>query len=105
MTYLKLNSSHHSKGASVIQPIGDAEKQEALSLLNTKALACCGSGNIKDELMCTKAAAKRLGIGHQTLEKWRSQNRGPRFVKIGRKAVRYRSSDLTAFVEEGFNNV
>lgn len=56
---------------------------------------------IKEDLMCTKAAAKRLGISHQTLEKWRSQNRGPRFFKVGSKSIRYRQSDLDAFLSDG----
>ncbi len=57
-------------------------------------------GDKAEQLICTKVAAACLGISHQTLEKWRSQNRGPRFCKIGGKIVRYRKSDLDAFVEE-----
>lgn len=57
-------------------------------------------GDKAEHLICTKAAAARLGISHQTLEKWRSQDRGPRFCKIGGKTVRYRQSDLEAFIEE-----
>lgn len=55
----------------------------------------------EQELLDTKSAAKRLGLSHQTLEKWRSQHRGPRFVKLGNKAVRYRKSDLDVFIEGG----
>ena len=53
-----------------------------------------------EDLICTKSAAKWLGISHQTLEKWRSQNRGPRFCKIGGKTIRYRKLDLQEFIEE-----
>lgn len=55
----------------------------------------------EQEFLDTKSAAKRLGLSYQTLEKWRSQQRGPRFVKLGNKAVRYRKSDLDAFIEGG----
>jgi predicted DNA-binding transcriptional regulator AlpA len=36
------------------------------------------------------------------LEKWRSQNCGPRYCKLGNKAVRYRKSDIDNFIAEGF---
>lgn len=54
-----------------------------------------------DELLTTKAAAKYLCVSPQTLEKWRSQKRGPHFFKLGKKAVRYQKSDLTAFMFGG----
>ncbi|MCC1481441.1 helix-turn-helix transcriptional regulator [Roseibaca sp. Y0-43] len=58
-----------------------------------------------ENLLTTKAAARQLCLSPQTLEKWRTQNRGPRFVKFENKAVRYLKSDLDAFVAEGFGNV
>ena len=54
-----------------------------------------------NDLICTKAAAKLLGLSPQTLEKWRSQGRGPVFVRIGSKAIRYRCEALTQFIESG----
>lgn len=54
-----------------------------------------------DKLQTTKEAARRLGVSHQTLEKWRSQKRGPHYHKIGSKAVRYSQSDLDAFMMGG----
>ena len=71
----------------------------------TASLALAIEDDRKENFICTKAAARLLGISNQTLEKWRSQNRGPRYVKIGGKSVRYKQSDLDAFVEEGFSNV
>ncbi|SMY07242.1 Helix-turn-helix domain protein [Flavimaricola marinus] len=56
------------------------------------------------ELLNTKLAARQLSVSPQTLEKWRSQNRGPRFVKVGGTAVRYRSVDLDAFVDGGHHD-
>ena len=44
----------------------------------------------------SEAAGKHLGIPKQTLHNWRSQGKGPRYLKIGRH-VRYRVSDLDAW--------
>ena len=47
----------------------------------------------------TEDAAKFLNVKPATLEQWRWNGRGPRFVKIGR-SCRYRLQDLEAFLEE-----
>jgi predicted DNA-binding transcriptional regulator AlpA len=54
-------------------------------------------------LLSTKQAARLLGLSPQTLEKWRSQKKGPAFIKLGNKAVRYRSHAIEAFIEGGCN--
>jgi len=54
-----------------------------------------------EKFLTTKEAAAYLGLMPCTLEKWRCQGKGPRFVKLGSKAVRYRRSDLDAFVAGG----
>lgn len=54
----------------------------------------------EQKLLDTKSAAKRLDLSHQTLEKWRSLGTGPRYVRLGAKAIRYRQADLDAFVNE-----
>ena len=43
-------------------------------------------------------AAAYLGLSVNTLNKWRTQGRGPSFVKLGR-AVCYRGADLDAWLE------
>jgi hypothetical protein len=43
-----------------------------------------------------KRLAKRWAISERTLEQWRWQGRGPRFLKIGGRVV-YRLSDIEAF--------
>ena len=43
-----------------------------------------------------KALAKRWLISPRTLEQWRWQGRGPRYLKIGGRVV-YRLSDIEAF--------
>ena len=47
----------------------------------------------------TSEAAAYLGVQPATMEQWRWNGRGPRFAKIGR-CVRYRRSDLDAFLEQ-----
>lgn len=41
--------------------------------------------------------AQFLGIAEQTLALWRSEKRGPDYVKLG-KAVFYRQADVTAWI-------
>lgn len=46
----------------------------------------------------TAQASAYLGLAEKTLEGLRTRGGGPRFVKYGRKAVRYLLSDLDAFM-------
>ena len=48
---------------------------------------------MQDELFRSALAAKYLTLSKQTLDWWRTQGRGPRFLKVGR-SVCYRRSDL-----------
>ena len=51
-----------------------------------------------DKFLCTERAAHYIGYTKSTLEWWRMNRRGPRFYKISGR-VRYRQSDLDAFME------
>ena len=51
-----------------------------------------------DRLRDEAEAATLLGLKKQTMAAWRHRGCGPRYVKIG-KLVRYRLSDLTAYVD------
>ena len=54
-----------------------------------------------EPLLLTAQAAEILGIKPGTLDNWRSTKRVQiPFVRVGR-AVRYRLSDLQAFIERG----
>lgn len=56
------------------------------------------------ELVDTKEAAKILGSSPHTLAVWRSLKRYPLpYIKIGRK-VKYRKSDLFAFIDQNVCN-
>jgi predicted DNA-binding transcriptional regulator AlpA len=45
-------------------------------------------------------AARRLGVSERTLEKWRVNGRGPKFVRLGR-AVAYDPTDIAEFIAAG----
>lgn len=42
----------------------------------------------RSKFITTKEAARLLSISHRTLEKWRLEQKGPAFLKLGR-VVRY----------------
>ena len=48
------------------------------------------------ENLTTKQAAEKLQVKETTLEQWRWNGKGPRFIKLGR-CVRYREADLESF--------
>ena len=55
-----------------------------------------------DDLLDTKAAAPRLGVAAGTLENWRVQGVGPRFIKSRpgpRGRVLYDPADIEAWKE------
>lgn len=51
-------------------------------------------------LLTQNQAAEYLGINKRTLENWRYAGRGPEYVRLSHRAVRYRQSDLEKFVDE-----
>ncbi len=46
--------------------------------------------------LTTKLLARRWKITPRTLERWRADGKGPRFLRIGRH-IRYSESDILAF--------
>jgi predicted DNA-binding transcriptional regulator AlpA len=53
----------------------------------------------KLELLLTpRQAAEFLGLPESTLAQWRSQRRGPLYVKLESRLVRYRRSDLEIYI-------
>ncbi len=55
--------------------------------------------NEPDSLLTEAQASHLLNLSVRTLQAWRGQGRGPRFVRAGR-AVRYRSTDLVSWIKE-----
>ena len=48
-------------------------------------------------LLDTDRAARYLGSNARTLERWRTEGTGPKFVKVGRR-VHYRRATLDAWI-------
>jgi len=51
---------------------------------------------MEQNFLTTKLLARRWKITPRTLERWRAEGKGPRFVRIGRH-IRYGQSDIRAF--------
>ena len=51
-------------------------------------------------LLSAEDVSAQTGLSVETLAQWRCQGRGIPYVKISRNCVRYRQSDLDAFVAE-----
>ena len=54
----------------------------------------------KHEVWKTSEAAAYLRISVSSLTKWRITGYGPKYIRIGPKAVRYRQEDLDAWMAE-----
>ncbi len=57
--------------------------------------------NEQIRVLRTKAAAEHVGLAASTLERYRQEGIGPRFVRIGKRAVGYRVTDLEAWLDAG----
>jgi len=53
-----------------------------------------------NSLLTPEKAAEFLGIPEGTLTQWRSQKRGPAYIKLENRLVRYRQSDLESYLSE-----
>lgn len=49
------------------------------------------------KLLTQKQAAEFLSISHRTLENYRLTGEGPKWVRLGRRLIRYRMEDILAF--------
>jgi predicted DNA-binding transcriptional regulator AlpA len=50
-------------------------------------------------LLTEQQASERLNVTVSCLQAWRVRGGGPRFCKLARRCVRYRESDLDAWIE------
>jgi len=64
---------------------------------------CVGCGPLQqrltDQLLATRDAAGFLGVSPRTLEDWRWKGGGPHYIALARNCIRYRLSDLEAWVQ------
>jgi excisionase family DNA binding protein len=50
------------------------------------------------ELLTEAELADELKVSRRTLQRWRTEKRGPRWIRVG-KAPRYKRGDVTAWLE------
>lgn len=55
--------------------------------------------NLPAEILRPPAAAAALAISQSLLKKWRASGEGPRFIRLGTRAIGYRRADLEAWVD------
>lgn len=55
---------------------------------------------LSSKLLSAEEVAEQTGLSVETLAQWRSQKKGMPYVKISRNCVRYRQSDLDAWLAE-----
>ena len=53
-----------------------------------------------DKLVNERQAAKILSVSPRALQKWRSNGRGPVFVRISARCIRYRLRDLAKWTAD-----
>ena len=53
---------------------------------------------LSSRLLTPAQAAELLGVPEGTLAQWRSQRRGPAFIKLEGRLVRYRARDLDSYI-------
>lgn len=51
------------------------------------------------KLLGNNLTAEMIGLKHNTLAVWRSQGKGPIYLKIGRKVL-YKEADVMAWLEQ-----
>jgi excisionase family DNA binding protein len=50
------------------------------------------------ELLTTQQVANILKVSAPTLQRWRTEGNGPRWIQVGR-SVRYRPADIQSWIE------
>jgi hypothetical protein len=53
---------------------------------------------MEDRLLTRREVAEVLGFQTATLARWAWKKEGPPFIKVGKKSVRYRASELREWV-------
>lgn len=55
--------------------------------------------HLNDELLTPEETSDILKVATQTLANWRSQGKGPSWVKLGARRCRYRRSEVHRFID------
>ena len=56
-----------------------------------------------DYALTEREAARFLGVVPRTLNNWRYSNKGPAYIRLGTRAVRYLPTDLDAYRQQQRN--
>lgn len=59
------------------------------------------TADIAKQLLTTREVSALTGIAYDTLCQWRLKGQGPRSIKAGRRAVRYRRADVEVWMASG----
>ena len=54
----------------------------------------------RNRLLKQSEVAEVLGVSPRSVEGWRLSGRGPRFVRLSSRAIRYRPEDVDAWIAE-----
>ena len=57
-----------------------------------------------EKLVNERQAAKILSVSPRALQKWRSNGRGPPFIRISARCIRYRLRDLAKWTADRLRN-
>jgi predicted DNA-binding transcriptional regulator AlpA len=52
------------------------------------------------ELLSTAQVSRLLNLRAATVKKWRVLGTGPKFVRVGKRAVRYQLADVKRFIAD-----
>ncbi len=55
--------------------------------------------NQSDGLINEQEAARKMGVKPITLQLWRLAGKGPRYVRLGTRTIRYRPEDIAAWID------
>ena len=58
---------------------------------------------MSEQALTEREAARFLGVAPRTLNNWRYSCKGPAFIRIGSRAVRYLPADLDAYRQQHRN--
>lgn len=53
-----------------------------------------------DDIMTSQQVAELLSLTDHTVRVWRTQGEGPKWFKVGTKAIRYHRADVEAWINE-----
>lgn len=54
---------------------------------------------LKNNLMTQEQAAEYLEVHPATLTKWRLDGKGPNYIQLGEKKIRYKMEDLIQYID------